>query len=623
VLRRESIGEPPAIDDDQGFVPARRKIRRPRAGWAWLAAALALGSAPAARAQERAPSSGGGGGGVGPEISHLIAELFTTLSSGTRGKLFDFFETVELWDAEGEIDRLVGNPWELHDSTNYKLRLLPVRLSYPVYSRLVSQMTRLDDMRGLRIQNVSPDSVDRLAVTFDTLSPDRRPEEFASALLGAFSAREFADLSVYALSHQPFFPDTDEGWQRTKHRLGRNKYALAGSALALGAAFNAGAFATSGRLVKPVDQRFGLGWYAGVRSLGMKLRPQLRAGFTARAPDLELALGLWERVRPEDSDRQRAVEVALREGWLSRLSRPSGWDAFFEGAFRRVLASEPGYTGERHTGRVGFFARRERPLRLRNLIFRSSAELESDFYENARFVIGLGFEHARTGLATILQSSRTAVVRDGKRTNESRGGLFVAGTVEPPKQFVVDGMHADARLVREQCQAAAALQSPSPAEADARLAPLAESLASYLERRRLAYSLLRWERRPDELHGPLDAEVLLQARGLVLERHRALADFLRAAAHRLNASEKRADEIREIVQRERDLALVDAYVAELDALDRIRRRESERIGHALFAFQHYRTALARMSAVSPLVTPAQVEWLPPTEMRRLTAAAAP
>src|SRR6185436_5808976 len=136
-------------------------------------------------------------------------------------------------------DRLVGNPWDLHDSTQFKLRLLPLRLSYPVYSRLVSQMTRLDDLRGLRIQNVSVDSVDRLAVTFDTLSGDRRPGEFAEALLGQFSAREYADLSVYALSHQPFFPDTEDEWRHVKHRLGQNKWTVAGSALALGMVFNA------------------------------------------------------------------------------------------------------------------------------------------------------------------------------------------------------------------------------------------------------------------------------------------------------------------------------------------------------------------------------------------------
>ena len=155
---------------DNGVVGAPRS---------WLIAALlVLGPAGSATAQQRAPGSERAG------ISQIVSDLVESVTKGTRGKALDFFETVELWDAEGEIDRLVGNPWVLHDSTSYKLRLLPVRLTYPVYSQLVSQMTRLDDLRGLRIQNVSPDSVDRLAVTFDTLSPDRRPEDLASALLG-------------------------------------------------------------------------------------------------------------------------------------------------------------------------------------------------------------------------------------------------------------------------------------------------------------------------------------------------------------------------------------------------------------------------------------------------------
>ena len=571
-------------------------------------------AAATARAQTRSEPRG--------DLSHIVAELIESLSN-TRGRVFDFLETVELWDAEGEIDRLVGNPWELHDSTQYKLRLLPLRLTYPAYSRLVSQMTRLDDLRGLRIQNVSPDSVDNLAVTFDTLSPDRRPEDFAGALLGQFSAREYADLGVFALSHQPFFPDSDEGWRHVKHRMGQNKYLVAGGALALGAAFNAGAFARSGGITASTDKQFGLGWYGGIRSFGMRMRPQLRGGLTLKAPALEMAVGLWERVRPGDADRRTALEAAVREGWLSRLSRPTGWDAFFEAAFRRVLQSQPGYLGERTTGRLGLFARKDRPLRLRNLIFRSSAEMESDLQENARFVVGLGFEKARTGLATVLQLSRTAIVRDGNRTNESRGGVFVAGTVEPPTQFIIDAMHREARLVREEVQAAQALHDASPAELDARLAPLATSLASYLEARRLAYSILRWERMPDELHGPLDPDLLLQARGLVVERQHALADFLREASRRLEETEKRAAAVNDLVQRDRDPAMVDAYVAELDALGRIRRRESARIGHALFAFQHYREALGRMAVSSELVAERQLDWLPPVDMRRLTAAASP
>jgi hypothetical protein len=580
-----------------------------------LVMVLGLALAAPARAQTRPDTRG--------DLSHILSELVESLSN-TRGRVFDFLETVELWDAEGEIDRLVGNPWDLHDSTQFKLRLLPLRLSYPVYSRLVSQMTRLDDLRGLRIQNVSVDSVDRLAVTFDTLSGDRRPGEFAEALLGQFSAREYADLSVYALSHQPFFPTSDEEWQRTKHRMGQNKYGLAGGALALGAVFNAGAFSRSGRITTSADKEWGLGWYGGFRSLGMTMRPQLRGGLTLRAPALELAAGLWQRVRPVDTDRRTALELALREGWLSRLSRPTGWDAFFEAAFRRVLQAESAYAGERNTGRLGLFARREGPLRLRNLIFRSSAELEGNLHDTTRFVVGLGFEHTRTGLATILQSSRTAVVHDGQRTNESRGGLFVAGTVESPTQFILDAMHTEARLVREHCQAVAALQDPAPAELDGEVAPLATALASYLESRRLAYSILRWARMPDELHGPLDPAVLLEARRVVLDRQQSVAAYLREAHRRLEASERRAAEIRDFVERERhDAGMVDAYLAELDALDRVRRREGERINHALFAFQHYREALNRMAAASALVAPRELERLPPVELRRLTAAASP
>src|SRR5439155_14356172 len=142
--------------------------------------------------------------------------------------------------------------------------------------------------------------------------------------------------------------------------------------------------ASSGKLASSANKSFGLGWYGGVRSLGMQLRPQLRAGLTAKAPGLEVAVGLWERLRPDQSDRRRAVEIALREGWLSRLSRPSGWDAFFEAALRRVVSAEHGYSGERTTGRVGLFARRERPLHLRNLILRSSVELELDLQPNSR-----------------------------------------------------------------------------------------------------------------------------------------------------------------------------------------------------------------------------------------------
>src|SRR4029079_3759711 len=63
-------------------------------------------------------------------------------------------------------------------------------------------------------------------------------------------------------------------------------------------------------------------------------------------------------------------------------------------------------------------------------------------------------------------------------------------------------------------------------EREARTVALASSLADYLESRRRAYSILNRLRSPDELHGPLDARVLIAARTRVLSRLQALATEL-------------------------------------------------------------------------------------------------
>jgi hypothetical protein len=552
------------------------------------------------------------------ELFRIIREVLTSVEGGTRGKLLDFFETIELWDAETEIDRLVGNPWELHDSTAYKLRLLPLRLAFPVYGQLADQMTGLDDRRGLRIQNLGVDEVDRMAVTL-TPRQDLRLQDFLQALLGQFSVREFADLSVFVLSHQPFFPGGDDEWQRLKHRLARGKLGLVAGVLALGGAFDAAAFATSGSVVKLAQGRYALGWYGGVRHVGRRLQPQLRGGVTARAPGLEMALGLREQLNPYATDPRRSIELALREGWLSSVSRPSGWDAFFEGAVRRVIEAEPQYQGERTTGRLGVFARHEGTSRLNYLVFRSSAELESDFRSSARFVVGLGFDHPRSGLATLLQSSRTAVRTDAGQTHETRAGLFVAGTVEPPNRFVLDVMHADARLARDEWEALTAAP-----DSEVHLARLASALASYLESRRKAYTILRWSRLPGDLHGPLDAEILVTGRRLVSRRFAAVAAALEDLSARLASQTRRADEIHDILERTRnDPDLTDAYRAELAALDRIQRRESERVTDTLLAYHHYRAALSRMAAASPPSAPAELDPVTPFKLRRLTALSVP
>jgi hypothetical protein len=556
--------------------------------------------------------------GSSETIYRVFRDAFTSVTGNTRGKLLDFFETIELWDVEAEVDRLVGNPWELHDSTEYKLRLLPLRLAYPFYGQLTDQMTGLDDRRGLRIQNLGVEEVDEMAVVFHP-AQDVQLQDFLGALLGSLSVREFADLGVFMLAHQPFFPDSDKGWAHVKRRMADGKVPLAAGVLSVGAAFNVGAFSTSGTIASDARSGFGLGWYGGIRHVGMELQPQLRGGVTARAPGLEMAAGVREQIRPDDTDRRRSVEVAVREGWLSRLSRPSGWDAFVEGALRQVIASEPLYQGEQTTGRLGIFARRDASSRLHHLVFRTSGELESDMRSTARFVIGVGFDHPRSGLATLVQSSRTTVINNGVPTRDARVGLFVAGTVEPPTAFVLDAMHASARAVREVWQ-----RLEIDADREENLAALAAALASYLESRRVAYSVLRWERPPGDVYGPLDGAVLADARRLVSAHFSLLASTLEDLSGRMAAGEQRADQIRDVLQHhDDDRAVTDGYRAELAALERIRKHEAERARAALTAYLHFRQALARIGTANPASAVGQLDPVPAPRMRRLVALSAP
>lgn len=555
----------------------------------------------------------------------VLSSLVGSLSTQTRDKMVDLLESVELFDAETEIDRLVGNPWELHDSTAYKLRLLPLHISYPLYSQLGAQMTRLDEHRGERIQNVGPDAVDNLAVRFDDVVDDRLPQDFAGSLVSHFSPREIVDLGVFAMAQQPFFPQTDDEWQHRKHQIARGKYALAAGGLAVGAVFNAGAFAESGPIIRSADRQLALGWYGGVRRLGVALHPQLRGGLTAKMPGLELAAGASERLGPSDTDRRRWLEVAVREGWLDRLTRPAGWDAFLEVALRRVLAAEVHYTGEQTTGRAGLFMRRPGPLRLQHVVFRSSAEIESNLIDATRFVAGVGFEHTGTGLATVLQSSRTAISVDGLRTPETRTGLFVAGTVEPPTQFVVDAMHAHARLAREEWEAI--LSAAGDGEAERHTARLAGHLADYLQSRRAAYNLLRWPRAPGDLHGPLDAQVVMRGRDLVVSRLNALAALLEGSALLIDSMHARLGDARARVDRltaeHADRARLDAERGEVARLDQAWRRESDRAAAALQAYQHYRDSLQRMAAASERIVAVRgLDPLSPRTARKLAAMAA-
>src|SRR5262245_501528 len=261
-----------------------------------MAIALALARPTAAQTARRATNE--------VDLSKLFAAVPAAVDRViTKGstEFFRLLSTLELFRFEAEIDRFVGRPRELNDTTNYKLSLLPFYVAYPIYKPLVAQMTRLDTVRANRIYNVTPDSVSLIdlrltpVATLEEFNGLGKGDEIAQSLLTNFSAREIADLTVLLLAQQPFFPQDDEGWQRTKHRVARAAVPMVAAALVTGAAFDAGALTHSGSIVrrgKDIDFRY----YAGFRGLGVHWHPYLRSGLAMRAYGFEAAAGLADQI---------------------------------------------------------------------------------------------------------------------------------------------------------------------------------------------------------------------------------------------------------------------------------------------------------------------------------------
>lgn len=554
-----------------------QRRRTPR-GPVWLALALAgLGAFVGPRADARAQTLLGAR--ALPNLDKLFESLLGAtgrLTASAGGSLVRLFENLDMLDLKPEIDRMVGLPWELHDSTTVKLSLLPYKIRFPIYQQIIAQMTRQDALRSRRIHRVSASQVSAIVLRLDRLIADDPSDDLATAriagdvrgaLLTHFDAREMMDLGVYVLAQQPFFPEDDAGWQAIKQRVSDARWALAGGALGLGALVNAGAFGQSGALLRARDGTRELGYYGAFRRLGMQLRPELRAGLTGRLPGVELAAGWLENVNASSSAAWSALEFAAREGFLGQLTAPQGWDVFAETALRANLRHGARFEGEHTTGRAGLFVKRDALPAWPTIGLRGTAELESDFVREARFATGLGVLHEPSGLSTILQVSRTRDL-ETRTLIDTRGGLFLAGSTEPPTQGFVDGMLGAAELVRHVWDALAQLDL-TIAELDLRAQTaaatgldeeerrrlgaaravaeqerrettlaLAARLSVYLRARRLAYSLERRTHAPDDLHGPLQAEILAGATRRVLvelAEVRALLSHLLGDADRLTA----------------------------------------------------------------------------------------
>jgi len=579
-------------------------------------------------------------------FAQLPAVFDRIVTNGYR-EFFHLLETLELFHFEAEIDRFVGKPRELNDTTSYKLSLLPFYIAYPIYKPLVSQMTRVDSVRANRIYTVTPDSVSLVdlrlqpVATLEEFNGLGKSSEVASSLLSNFSAREIADLSVLLLAQQPFFPETEAGWDHTKHNVARAAVPIAATALATGAFFDVGALVHSGSIMRR-GKDFELRYYGAFRDLGVHWHPYVRGGLAARALGFETAAGLADQINPTTVQPDRAVELSLREGWLNQLVQPLGLDAFFEAALKRSIGEPAGFVGDLTAGRTGFFFKRDQAPLLRSLAMRGSVEAETNFEHRLHLVTALGFEKPNSGITTVLQASLIPAVPNSGLPDNAQLNLFFVGSMEPLSQSFTDDMTSLARLVWEEWTGLGALEKRhadweqellahgtlgrTPQDQAAMLAAieqiliereqrtvrLASDLADYLESRRRAYAVLNRVRSPDDLHGPLDATVLVGARNAVLTRLRKLSDELARAHDPLLALRDRImtlrREVEELAVTAPASALLEVRRQNLAALEEQWERDTERVRRYLTARDQLHTEGVRILTAMGATEKSIREW---------------
>jgi hypothetical protein len=209
---------------------------------------------------------------------------------------------------------------------------------------------------------------------------------------------------------------------------------------------------------------------------------------------------------------------------------------------------------------------------------RGSIEAESNLEHRWHLVTALGFEKPNSGITTMLQASLVPAPPGSGLPDDARLNLFFVGSMEPLSESFREDMTSLARQCEEEYSGLEALdkrredweqallvrgtlgRSPQDqrsmlaeieqilVEREQRTVRLAASLADYLESRRRAYAILNRGRSQDDLHGPLDAAVLIGSRSRILGRLQSLSADLARAQGPLTALADRISTVQHEIQ---------------------------------------------------------------------------
>lgn len=411
-----------------------------RVGASVRAVALALGvlSALAPAAARADPIIGGLPGRFGNEVRAEV--LGQNLPQGADvndyGNLTRNFMVYVLGKpflfSEDDVDRIIGDPWHMGESTRLKLDALPPRMRFNLYSVLADRADRIY-LRGVsRLGQVAPGDYRNVMVDLDFETANRAIDAIGKSIDGYFRIEELIDLTVYGFSKFEFFPKSQERWNEIKPQLPKYDLALGIIALTSLAAVDEGKLDMGGWLLKTPSDSFRFGWYGTARKFGFKWHPWISLGFQGATPGFDTALGWTEHFNPVkkqhpwETDDSRTIDWTVREHLFTRWTQEFGWETSGTATLSFVWLSVDPAFNESFRGQVEFYARRTAILEAPQVDFLIKGMLDTDFRHAHQSDLSAGLEFPVQSIAGAVHFYSKS---DPVLPTEWRAGLMLGGSI--------------------------------------------------------------------------------------------------------------------------------------------------------------------------------------------------
>ena len=350
----------------------------------------------------------------------------------------------------GDIDEIVGNPWQLSLATQAKASTLRPRLRMEMYQFVAGNMHAyqlVPESSAMAGGSAAPAGKGFPWMT--ALSPQagrQLARNLADTALSHFRPEDLADLTVYALSRQAFFPKSDREWSHWKNAIVADDVLL-GSAVGLTLASTDSLRAqVSGVLARLPGDTVRFGWYTEFRDLGFQLHPILRGGFKAKSPSVDISAGINENFGVGPVGELRSLEVVANNHWIERIATPSGWELALTATAHYVLAHQIAAKEGTVQAVSDMYFRRPSFAGSAFLSLLLRANIVMDFGNGSAVSGAVGVEHSRYEIAAVVRVGYSSV-----RSAEAEGGnigVLFAGGLEPRLDRMRAAMFGGANAVK-------------------------------------------------------------------------------------------------------------------------------------------------------------------------------